>query len=69
MLTVEELLPKRIRRRFICGYKEVYPNQDLSWRKKFKFTVWGGDRYDTRSSIGKVLQPHVVCVYTYYIAI
>ena len=62
MLTVEELLPRKLRRRFITGYKEVYPNRKLSWRKKFLFIVWGGDRYDTRTSIGKVLNPHEVDV-------
>ena len=60
MLTVEELLPRKLRRRFTTGFKKVYPNEEVSWRKKLLFIVWGGERYDTRASIGKVLHPHEV---------
>lgn len=60
VLTVEELLPRKLRRRFTSGYKEVYPNNKISWRKKILFIAWGGDRYDNRASIGKVLHPHEV---------
>ena len=30
MLTVEEFLPRKLRRRYTCGYKEVEPNRKLS---------------------------------------
>lgn len=61
MLTVEELLPQKLRRRYITGYREIFPNQKLSWSKKIQFIIWGGERYDTRASIGKVVHPHEVC--------
>ena len=60
VLTVEALLPRNLRRRFTAGYKEVCPNMKTSWKKKFLFIVWGGERYDTRISIGKILHPHEV---------
>ena len=60
MLTVEELLPKRLRSHFTTGYKDVYPNETASWRKQLHFIFWGGERYDTRASIEKVLHPHEV---------
>ena len=65
VLTVEELLPKKLRRRFITGYKEVYPNwRKSSWHKTFQFIVWGGARYDDRASIRKVLHPPEVWALT-----
>ncbi len=60
MLTVEELLPRKLRRRFTTGFRKVSPNKDVSWRKKLLFIVWGGERYDARASIGKVLHPNEV---------
>ena len=60
MLTVEELLPPKLRRRFTTGFMKVSPNKGVSWRKKFLFIVWGGERYNTRASIGKVLHPNEV---------
>ena len=87
MLTVEELLSKKRRRKFTLGHTKVFPNQKLStkeapllirltelicgetfsenlnlWWKAFQFRLWGGDRYDTRTSIEKVLYAYEVHV-------
>ena len=64
MLTVEELLPPKLWRQFTTGFMKVSPNKDVSWRKKFLFIVWGGERYDTQASIGKVLHPNEVLAVT-----
>ena len=60
MLTVEEVLPRKLRCWYTTGFKEVCPNKEISWRDKLRFIVWGGERYDTRASIGKVLHPQEV---------
>ena len=60
MLTVEELLPNKRRRLYTTGKKEVFPNEKVSWRKKLQHKFWGGERYDSRASIEKVLHPHQV---------
>ena len=68
MLTVEEFLPRKLRRHYICGYKKVKPNKEISWPRQklieFQFFIWGGERYDTRASISKVLYPKKVCTIT-----
>jgi hypothetical protein len=60
VLTVEELLPPKWRKRYTTGYKEVNPNESVSWSRKFGLILWGGERYDTRASIEKVLHPNEV---------
>ena len=60
MLTVQEILPNKLRQKFICGYVEVNPNTELSWRKKLLFKLWGGERYDSRASIENALHSHKV---------
>ena len=41
MLTVEELLPRKLQRLFTSGFKEVFLNHEVSWRKRFQFIVCG----------------------------
>ena len=42
MLTVEEFLPRTLRRKYTCGYKNVYPNRKWSlsewWRRRNRYT-------------------------------
>ena len=42
MLTVEEFLPRKLRHKYTCGYKEVFPNRKSSlssgwWRRRRGF--------------------------------
>ena len=60
MLTIEELLPRKWRRQFVRGCKKISPNKKVSWRNEFLFLVWGGERYDTRENIEKVLHQHEI---------
>ena len=56
-LSVESLLPKKIRRRLIRQQNKVYPNRKLSAWEYFRFTVLGVDRYDAPEKISNALNP------------
>ena len=60
MLTFEELLPTKLRRRFVTGRKEVYPNKKPSIKKQLQHLFWAGEPYDTRASINSALRPTLV---------
>ena len=60
MLTIEEILLKKHRRKLISGFAEVFPNQSLTWREKVQFKLWGGESYSNRATIERILRPHEV---------
>ncbi len=60
VLSVEELFPKRLRRYFIIGTREITPNRTLSPFEKFRYTVWGDYRFDSPENITKALHPPLV---------
>ena len=60
VLTFEELLPTKLRRRFVTGRKEVYPNKKPSIKKRLQHLFWAGEPYDTRTSINSALRPTLV---------
>ena len=55
VLTFEELLPTKLRRRFVTGRKEIYLNKKPSIRKHLQHFLWAGEPYDTKSSINTAL--------------
>lgn len=61
VLTFEELLPTKLRRLFVTGRKEIYPNKKPSFMKQIQDFFWAGEPYDTRSSIRLAVRPKVVC--------
>ena len=60
MLTFEELLPKKLRRKFVTGYKEVFPNQRPTVMKQVQNLFWDGQPYDTKPNINSALRPPLV---------
>ena len=60
VLTFEELLPTKLRRRFVTGRKEVYPNKKPSIKKQLQHLFWAVEPYDTRTSISSALRPTLV---------
>lgn len=64
VLTVEELLPNKLRKKFRITYVEVKPNSRNSrfnsFIAKVGFYIWGGDRYDSHECISRALHPSVV---------
>ena len=56
-LSVESLMPKKIRRRLIRQQNKIYPNRKLSAWEYFRFNVLGVDRYDSPDKISNALNP------------
>ena len=56
-LTVEEQFPKRLRRYFIIGSREILPNRSLTLWEKFRYHAWGGERFDSSEKISNALHP------------
>ena len=50
-LSVQATLPAALRRKFIVGSEELYPNDSLSLKKTVEKLVWGADRFPTGSNI------------------
>ena len=59
-LSVEELFPRRLRRWFIIGSREISPNRSLSLWERFRYSVWGGERFDSSEKISNALHPRQV---------
>ena len=57
VLTVEEIIRSIFRRDFSIPREVVYPNLKDTWLKQVHFFFWGGERYDTQSSIQRVINP------------
>lgn len=49
------------RHQFAIACREVGLYLKGLWRERILFVLWGGERYDTRASIEKVLHPQEVC--------
>ena len=68
VLTIEGLLPKKLQSRFRHGYQIMQPSQKVEtepslkdrFLRKVQFTLWGGDKYDTKSALLRALHPHEV---------
>ena len=59
-LSAEELFPKKIRRWFIIGKREVKPNRPLSVFEYFRYFIWGSTRHDSAENIDNALHPPLV---------
>ena len=59
-LSVEEQFPVRLRRFFIIGSREIQPNRNLTPWEKFRYTAWGGERFDSSEKISNALHPPMV---------
>ena len=59
-LSVEELLPTRLRRHFIIGGQEVLPNQAIGPIETLRHKVFGSDRFDSAENISEALHPALV---------
>ena len=59
-LSAEELFPKKIRRWFIIGKREIKPNRPLSVFEYFRYFIWGGARHDSAENIDNALHPRLV---------
>ena len=53
------------RRRLTLACREIGSYLKGLWRERILFVLWGGERYDTRESIKKVLHPHEVIKVTW----
>lgn len=60
VLTFEELLPTKLRRKFVTGFKEVFPNQKPTIMKHLQNLFWDGEPYDTKRAINSALRPPLV---------
>ena len=56
-LSVEELLPRVLRRRVIVGSREIWPNRKLNIFEKFWYEVVGSYRFDSLENIINALHP------------
>ena len=60
VLSVEEFLPVGLRRFFIVGSREVFPNRELSRWKRFRNYMWGGEKFDSSEKINNAIHPPLV---------
>ena len=63
-LNVEELLPTRLRRHFIIGGLDVWPNESINPLKALRRKLVGADRYDSAENINEALHPPLVREHT-----
>ena len=61
-LSVEELLPLSIRRRFIIGERIIKPNRRLNVFERFWYNSLGFNRFDAIDNITNALRPPLVCI-------
>lgn len=67
-LSVEELLPQRVRRWFIKGKFTVLPNRKLNMVEKIRYEIFGAeDRYDSPDNISNALHPQPVSLHSLYV--
>lgn len=57
VLTVEEQLPKRLRRYFIVGSREILPNRSLTLWEMVRNRIWGRKRFKISEKISNALNP------------
>ena len=57
---MEELFPRGIRRWFIVGSRKINPNRKLSLLERARYTLQGGERFDSSENIAKALNPPLV---------
>lgn len=64
-LSVEELLPHSLRRKFIIGERTITPNRKLKLSEKIWYKVLKFRRFDDPETIINGLNPPSVCKYHY----
>ena len=57
---MEELFPRGIRRWFMVGSRKINPNRKLSLLERARYTLQGGERFDSSENIAKALNPPLV---------
>ena len=64
VLSVEELLPTRLRRFFIKEQQTVKPNRKLNLMERIRFRIFnlGSDQFDRQEYISNALHPQQVSV-------
>lgn len=63
-LSVEELLPIRLRRYFIRETRLIRPNRDFNLVEKLRFNIFGSEssRFDSPENISNALHPLPVSI-------
>lgn len=61
-LSVEELLPNKLRRYYIIEERVIFPNRNLNIVEKLRFNIFGSEssRFDSEENITNALHPQPV---------